>query len=135
MTQVLPRLATAFLRSNRHGNLVSAARLSIDRIHHTGRFSCALQQLPQPSYSFTRSLRISSNRGAVENPSSQQTEKVKTAEHTATKDETAAETAAPKPSLFQRFKQMYKDYWYLFINYLVMASVICSVFSLYAGMY
>ena len=67
------------------------------------------------SYSFIKSLHIST----VYNVQIQgnQSEKAKAEEQAKSQlpDQPMSSSTPPKPSLFQRFKQMYKEYWYVLI--------------------
>lgn len=94
--------------------LVAFTRLTPAAVHHVShrrnvgyRIGGCIVEPPQPYYSIVRSLRISSNYGAGENPPPPESGKdKKDPETTQSSDETPV-----KPTLFQRFKQMYKDYW------------------------
>ena len=90
--------------------LVAYTRLTPAAIHHVSnrqnvsyRIGGCIVGPPQPYYSIVRSLRISSNYGVGENPPPPDK---KDPGETQPSGETPV-----KPTLFQRFKQMYKDYW------------------------
>ena len=80
----------------------------------------------KPCNSFSKSLHISTIYNAQGNQQSEQ-EKAKSEDQVLSKAQDQSNSVSPPPakvSLFQRFKQMYKDYWYVLIPVHVATSAV-----------
>ncbi|XP_046638451.1 uncharacterized protein C18orf19 homolog A-like [Daphnia pulicaria] len=77
----------------------------------------------KPCNSFSKSLHISTIYNAQGNQQSEQ-EKAKSEVPSKAQDQSNSDSPPAKVSLFQRFKQMYKDYWYVLIPVHVATSAV-----------
>lgn len=87
---------------------------------------CTRYYSRKPCQSFAKSLHISTVNNAQSNQQAEQ-EKAKVADQAANKAQDQSNAVSPPPakvSLFQKFKQMYKDYWYVLIPVHVATSAV-----------